>query len=146
MRRSLVLAALLAVAPAHAEGEVTAEAPGAPAFRLDSAACPAFLSGIWLANSQQDVGRGGDPAIWHVTQALVLDASGRLEFAFAAGIAGDEPEETKTFGAWTAGPGAAAETCALTLVFEESERRTLSVTATSQTRMQAGGQSFTRAR
>ena len=82
----------------------------------------------------------------HVTEALVFNPDGRIEQAFAAGTAGEEPQETKTFGAWTAGPGRAKDRCALSLVFEEGERRDVEVAALAATRILVDGQPFTRAR
>ena len=142
-RAALAVLAALAMPPvALAEEDGPDEAaPDAP-FTLDNAACPAFLTGIWLANSQQDFGG----ALWHVTEALVFNPDGRIEQAFAAGTAGEEPQETKTFGAWTAGPGTAKDRCALSLVFEEGERRDVEVAALAATRILVDGQPFTRAR
>ena len=142
-RAALAVLAALAMPPvALAEEDGPDEtAPDAP-FTLDNAACSAFLTGIWLANSQQDFGG----ALWHVTEALVFNPDGRLEQAFAAGTAGEDPEETKTFGAWTAGPGGAADRCAVTIVFEEGETRALEVAALTGTRILVDGQAFTRAR
>ncbi len=149
MHRRFAIAALVltvAGAGARAQDGIVLDGAEEPAFTLDTAACPNFLAGIWLATSQQDVGRGGEQALWHVTEALVLDASGVLELAFASGIAGDETEETKSYGVWAATAGARGDRCALTLSFDEGESWTLDVTASSRTRMQAGGQAFTRAR
>lgn len=122
------------------------ELPGEAPFAFDNTTCPVFMAGIWLANSQQDVGRGGEQALWHVTEALVLNEGGKLELAFASGISGDEPVETKTFGAWTAAPGATENSCALTLAFEEGERRMSPVAVHAETRILVDGQAFTRIR
>ncbi|MFT3810675.1 MAG: hypothetical protein QM698_12215 [Micropepsaceae bacterium] len=137
----------LAVLPAMAQdGDDGADvAAGAP-FTFDNTACPAFLTGVWLANSQQDVAPGPDQALWHVTEAMVFNADGVLEHAFASGVAGDEPEETKTFGTWLATPGPAKDRCAVTFTFEEGERRASEVVVTAETRMSIDGQAFTRAR
>lgn len=141
LRRAVLAALLLFPAALAAEEEPNAAAPDAP-FTLDNSACPAFLTGIWLANSQQDLGG----ALWHVTEALVFNPDGRIEQAFAAGTAGDDPEETKTFGTWTAGPGATSDRCAVTLIFEEGETRSVDVAALTGTRVLIEGQAFTRAR
>ncbi len=142
MLRCFALCAVLLATPVaaqeEAEGDAAAEAP----FTLDNAACPAFLAGIWLANSQQDFGG----AIWHVTEALVLNPNGVVELAFAAGVSGDEPEETKTFGTWVAGPGSAKDRCALIIAFEEGERRIVEAAALTATQIRVDGQAFTRAR
>lgn len=143
MRAVLALAALLALPALAEEGqEETGDAP----FVFDNAACPTFLAGIWLANSQQDIGTDGAPALWHVTEALVLNANGILELAFASGVAGEEPEETKTPGAWTAGAGAAKDRCTLDLAFEGGARRRSEVAVISETRIRVDGQPFTRIR
>lgn len=146
MRPALALAALLALPAAAQDGEDGAPDTGEPVFAFDNAACPAFLTGVWLANSQQDIGKGGAQALWHVTEAMVLNETGISERAFAAGVAGDEPEETKTAGTWAAGPGAAKDRCNLAFVYEEGERQSSEVTVESQSRIQVDGQPFTRLR
>lgn len=143
LRRSALIAALL-VAPAAAQEEPDGTAGAEPPFIFDNATCPGFLTGIWLANSQQDVAPGPDQALWHVTEALVLNESGVLERAFAAGISGDEPEETKTFGTWATGAGSAADRCTLSFVFEEGQRQMGEVVVLTRTRILVDGQAFTR--
>lgn len=145
MRARFALALLLPLLPALAQEEPPGEAEPEPAFKLDNAACPDFLTGIWLANSQQDVAPGPDQAIWHVTEAMVFNGDGTLEHAFASGVSGDEPEETKTFGVWTAGPGRAEDRCVVSLVFEEGEQRTAEVLAVTRTSILLDGQALTRA-
>ncbi len=137
-----VIALPSAVAQEEPDGDPAADAP----FVFDNAACQVFLAGIWLANSQQDIGTGGAQALWHVTEALVLNDTGVAELAFASGVAGDEPEETKTAGTWTAAPGDAPDRCVLALAFEEGQRQDSAVTVTAETRIQVDGQAFTRLR
>ena len=146
MLRRVTLIAVMLLATAAAQDEPDGEPEPDTPFKLDNTACPTFLTGIWLANSQQDVAPGPDQALWHVTAALVLNPDGKVEQAFAAGVAGDEPEETKTFGTWLAGPGSAKDRCTLAIVFEEGEQRTAEVTATTGTRILIDGQAFPRAR
>lgn len=147
MRARFIFAAVLCLTPACAQGaEESAEGAAETAFTFDNTACPAFLTGVWLANSQQDVAPGPDQALWHVTEAMVFNADGVLEHAFASGVAGDEPEETKTFGTWTAAPGPMKDRCAVNFTFEEGERRTSEVVVTAETRIAIDGQAFTRAR
>ena len=144
--RAVVLCALMLAAPAAAQDGDDSAAPVEAAFTFDNTTCPAFLTGVWLANSQQDVAPGPDQALWHVTEAIVFNADGVLEHAFASGVAGDEPEETKTFGTWIASPGTTKNRCTLAITFEEGETRTSEVAVTAQTRMTIDGQAFTRAR
>jgi hypothetical protein len=144
MLRHLALLALLAVPLAHAEEDGPDSTPAEPPFTFDNTVCPAFLTGIWLANSQQDVAPGPDQALWHVTEALVLNEGGVLEQAFASGISGDEPEETKTFGVWTAGPGSAADRCAFAFTFEEGARMAGEVKVLTRARILVDGQAFAR--
>lgn len=145
MRARFVLALPLLLMQALAQEEPPGEAASEPDFKLDNTACPTFMVGIWLANSQQDVAPGADQAIWHVTEAMVFNADGTLEHAFASGVSGDEPEETKTFGVWTAGPGSAPDRCAVSLSLEEGERRAAEVLALTRTSILLDGQAFTRA-
>lgn len=146
MLRCFALCAALFVTPVTAQEGAEGDVIVDPPFTLDNSACPAFLTGIWLATSQQDVAPGPGEALWSVTEAMVFNAGGMLEHAFASGVAGDEPEETKTFGTWTAGPGAAPDRCALSLVFEEGETRAGEVVVTGQTGITIDGQAFTRIR
>ncbi len=147
MRARFVLAALVCLMPAMAQdGEEGIDTGPETAFTFDNTACPAFLSGVWLANSQQDVAPGPDQALWHVTEAMVFNADGVLEHAFASGVAGVEPEETKTFGTWAAAAGPAKDRCAVSFTFEEGERRMSEVVVNAETRIAIDGQAFTRAR
>lgn len=145
MLRRFALCAVLALAPAAAQEEPDGPADTETAFVFDNTACPVFLTGIWLANSQQDVAPGPDQALWHVTEAMVFNADGTLEHAFASGISGDTPEETKTFGTWTAAPGQVKDRCNLAFVLEEGEKRSGEVAVLARTRILLDGQPFTRA-
>lgn len=144
MLRCFALLAVLIMPLAQAEEDGPETTPAEAGFVFDNATCPAFLTGIWLANSQQDVAPGADQAIWHVTQAMVFNADGTLERAFASGVAGDDPEETKTYGTWQAGPGPEKDRCALSLTYEEGQSEADGVTVLTRTRILLGGQPFTR--
>ena len=144
--RAAVLLLALAGLPAYAQDGEDGVDAAVPAFTFDNASCPIFLTGIWLANSQQDVAPGPEQALWHVTEAIVFNADSVLEHAFASGVAGEEPEETKTFGTWAAGPGAAKDRCTLAIVFEEGEKRASEVVVSAANRVMIDGQPFTRAR